>query len=287
MNGLFENQISVWQALRESPEPVVLYGMGDGADKVLAAFEKYGITAAGVMASDGFVRGQQFHGFTVKRLSDFEKEYGDFTIALCFASQLPEVMATIKSAASRHRLLVPSVPAFGDVLFDDDFISAHLADMEAAYALLADEQSRAVYKNVLRFYHTGDIALLDAITTPKDEAFDDILKLGRAETYADLGAYNGDTVDEFLHFTGGEYREMIALEPNAKNFKKPGRVERKHDSDVQQQGGQKQRGRRQRSGNARRGVGRAVKRRGYVHKSRRRGRRPRGAARNEANAKCV
>ena len=220
MTEIFKNQISVWQALKGSSEPVVLYGMGDGADKVLAAFEKYGITAAGVMASDGFVRGQQFHGFTVKRLSDFEKEYGDFTIALCFASQLPEVMATIKSAASRHRLLVPSVPAFGDVLFDDDFINAHLADMEAAYALLADEQSRAVFKNVLRFYHTGDISLLDAITTPKDEAFDDILKLGRAEIYVDLGAYNGDTVDEFLHYTRGEYREIIALEPNAKNFKK-------------------------------------------------------------------
>ena len=89
MTEIFENQISVWQALKGSSEPVVLYGMGDGADKVLAAVEKYGITASGVMASDGFVRGQQFHGFTVKRLSDFEKEYGDFTIALCFASQLP------------------------------------------------------------------------------------------------------------------------------------------------------------------------------------------------------
>ena len=217
---LFKSQKSVWQTLRETDEPVVLYGMGDGADKVLAAFEKYGITAAGVMASDGFVRGQQYRGFTVKRLSDFESGFGDFTIALCFASQLPEVMATIKNAAARHRLLVPSVPAFGETLFDDGFISENLPRIEAAYLLLADEQSRAVFKNVLRFYHTGDISLLDEITTLKDEAFQNILKLGKAEAYVDLGAYNGDTIDEFLHYTGGEYREITALEPNAKNFSK-------------------------------------------------------------------
>lgn len=42
--------------------------MGDGADKVLAAFDRYGIKASAVIASDDFVRGQKFHDFTVKKL---------------------------------------------------------------------------------------------------------------------------------------------------------------------------------------------------------------------------
>ena len=220
MTDIFRGKMSVWEKLKTCGKPVVLYGMGDGADKVLAAFERYGIRAAGVMASDGFVRGQSFHGFTVKKCGDFEREPGDFAVALCFASQLPDVMAAIKSVAARHELLVPSVPAFGNVLFDDDFIRDNYENMRQAHDLLADELSRKVYENILQFYYTGDIALLDEVTTDKDEAFREILRLGENEVYVDLGAYNGDTVDEFLRYAGDDYRKIVAFEPNAKNFAK-------------------------------------------------------------------
>ena len=219
MMNFFEDQ-SVWQALKTCKKPIVLYGMGDGADKVIDAFERFGITISAVMASDDFVRGQSFHGFTVKKLSDLEDELGDFVVALCFASQLPDVMEHIRFVASRHRLLVPSVPAFGDVLFDEKFIENNREKCDAAREIFADEQSKIVYDNVLRFYHTGELSLLDEISTPKDEAFLNILCLNGSETYLDLGAYNGDTIDEFLHYSGGAYDKIIALEPNGKNFAK-------------------------------------------------------------------
>lgn len=210
----------VWQSLKNSGKPVVLYGMGDGADKVLSAFEKFNINATAVMASDEFVRGQSFHGFTVKKLSELEEELGDFTVALCFASQLSEVMQTIKNVAAKHKTLVPSVPVFGDILFDDEFLDNFSDEIEQAYNLLADEQSRRVYKNVLAFYRTGELKLLDEITTDKSEAFNNILRLGKNEVYVDLGAYNGDTIDEFLSYTDGSYRKIVAFEPNDKNFEK-------------------------------------------------------------------
>lgn len=219
MLDFLKNCTSVWQRLKCDNKPVILYGMGDGADKVIKAFESYGISVNGVMASDEFVRGQSFHGFIVKKLSEIEAEFSDFNIALCFASQLDEVMTTIKSVASRHTTLVPSVPVFGEVLFDDNFISKHSQGLETAYSLLADDMSRSVYENILKFYYTGDLTLLDGITTDKDEAFK-ILNLNQNEVYVDLGAYNGDTIDEFLHYADNSYRKIVALEPNVKNYAK-------------------------------------------------------------------
>ena len=105
---LLKNEISVWERLKNCGKPVVLYGMGDGADKVLAAFDRYGIKASAVIASDDFVRGQKFHDFTVKKLSDVETEFGDIIIALCFASQLPDVMEHITKISEKHETLVPS-----------------------------------------------------------------------------------------------------------------------------------------------------------------------------------
>lgn len=220
MQNIFENLESVWHKLKNDGKPVVLYGMGDGADKVLRAFEQYGIRASAVMASDEFVRGQSFQGFTVKKLADIEREFSDFNIALCFASQLEDVMNTIKVVAKKHTTLVPGVPVFGNVLFDEDFISKYSKQIYNAYYLLADEQSKKVFENTLRFYYTGKITLLDEITTDKNEAFNNILKLGQDEVYVDLGTYNGDTIDEFLHYSGGNYRKIVAFEPNSKNFSK-------------------------------------------------------------------
>ena len=54
---------NIWTALAHSQKPIVLYGMGNAADRVLDECEKRGIRIAGVMASDDFCRYQAFRGF--------------------------------------------------------------------------------------------------------------------------------------------------------------------------------------------------------------------------------
>lgn len=125
--------------------------MGDGADKVLAAFDRYGIKASAVIASDDFVRGQKFHDFTVKKLSDVETEFGNIIIALCFASQLPDVIEHITKISEKHETLVPSVPVFGNKLFDNDFITENKEQIESAYSLLADDLSKRFMKTFWNF----------------------------------------------------------------------------------------------------------------------------------------
>ena len=209
---------NVWDTLKETDLPIVLYGMGNGADKVLDAFEQYGIRAAGVMASDDFCRYQEFHGFTVKKQNDFEKEYDDYMVALCFGSALPDVMEHVYRVAEQHTVLVPNVPVIGNVLMDDGFIERYREEIGRAYELLADDPSRQVFKGALDFYYTGRLGYLRQIESGKEDVFRDILRLEN-ERYLDLGAYRGDTVDEFLHYTKG-YEAITAVEPNPKNYRK-------------------------------------------------------------------
>ena len=219
IENLLSDLTSVWDVLKNTDKPIVLYGMGDGADKVLREFEKLSIEPYGVMASDDFVRGQKFHGFTVKKLSDFEEELGDFIIALCFASQLSDVVEHIKNVAEKHRLLVPSVPVFGENIFNEEFILNNKKSLEKAYSLLEDELSKKVFQDIIRFQYSGELEYLEGCTTEKDEAFK-FLDLDEDESYLDLGAYNGDTIEEFLKYTNGKYKSITAFEPSAKSFKK-------------------------------------------------------------------
>jgi len=51
--------------------------------------------------------------------------------------------------------------------------------------------------------------------------FPDVLPLLKSkETYIDVGAYDGDTLQDFLFETGGHFNKYIALEPDRVNFKK-------------------------------------------------------------------
>ena len=78
---------SVWRRLQEETRPIALYGMGDGADKILAQFDRLGIRASAVFASDEFARGNLFHGFCVRKLSDTVAELGeDIVIVIACAT---------------------------------------------------------------------------------------------------------------------------------------------------------------------------------------------------------
>ena len=208
--------LSSWDKIKSSGKPVLIYGMGNGADKVIDELQRLKIPILGVTASDAFVRGQNFRGFTVKKLSEFK---GDFIIAVAFASCLPDVINHIYSLAEKYEVLVPCVPVFGSEIFNTDFAVKNKDRLMAAYSLF-DDDSKRIFEGCVEFMLGGELDSLKKITTPKDEVFANVLKLTAHEHYLDLGAYRGDTVDELLHYSGGSYGSIIALEPDRRTFKK-------------------------------------------------------------------
>ena len=218
---MFENLLneqSSWEILKNCPLPIAVYGTGNGADRVFSEFDRLGITVSHIVASDGFVRNRTFRGFSVKSVSQLENEIGDFVIVLAFASPLQEVISNIKALSTRHKVIMPSVPVYGDNIFNKDFLKKHLDEIEKAYSLLGDEKSKQVFENIIKFQITGELDYCFDCETDKDEALKR-LNLGENESFLDLGAYRGDTVREFLDYSKS-YKRIVAVEPDKKTFKK-------------------------------------------------------------------
>lgn len=220
MDFLTEEQ-SVWERLQAENRPIVLYGMGDGADKILQVFNEKKIKVSAVFASDEFVRGHSFAGFRVQKLSEVVTQFGpDLVVVLSFASQRPEVLARFYELNERFDLVAPDVPVAGGGLFTPDYVRTHADAFEAAYALMADEQARTCFVNIVRFKITGKIDFLRACESSKEEAFCSILRPGNGEHFVDLGAYNGDTIRELLTYTQERFASVTAFEPDRRNFRK-------------------------------------------------------------------
>ncbi len=213
-------QDDIWHRLQKTKRPIIIYGMGNGADKIMDELERLSVPVYGVMASDSFVRGQSFRGFTVKKLSDFEKEKDDLIIITAFGSSLPDVINNIINISKRYSVLAVDVPVYGEKIFNINFVKSYSKEIKQAYDLMADGLSKKVFENEIKFKLSGKIEYLIDSFSEKDEAFENILKLGENESYLDLGAYRGDTIQEFLNKTNGKYSSIIALEPDKKNFKK-------------------------------------------------------------------
>ncbi|MBQ8404838.1 MAG: FkbM family methyltransferase [Clostridia bacterium] len=207
----------LWAELREQGKPIVLYGMGNGADKIISVLESKGMAHADVFASDDFVRGQYFHGKKVLRLSEVAEKYEDFNILVSFGSSLPEVMERIKSIAEKYNLYAPDVPVAGENLFDAEFFYNNEEKIMRARELFADERSREVYDELVRYKLDGKITHFEK-TDRAGGVFSPVLS-GGYEVYCDLGAYTGDTVAEALALYP-EIKKIIAFEPSPKTFTK-------------------------------------------------------------------
>lgn len=213
-------KVSVWDHLKAETRPIYLYGMGDGAVRILSAMRAYGIPAAGIFASDEFVRGHDFAGFPVRKLSELEEELSDFVIVLAFAVCSPAMIERIRTLAQKYTLYVPDVPVVGGGLFTREYCDEHAEEIQAVYQMLADERSRRIYANIINFKISGNPSyLIDQVDT-RDEIWNRVLQPTNHEIYVDLGAYNGDSIREMLDFTRGKYHRIVAVEPDRKNYKK-------------------------------------------------------------------
>lgn len=211
----------LWHYLASCGRPVVMYGMGNGADKIIAVCDTYGIEISDFFASDGFVRGHSFHGKTVISYSAMKEKYAGQNpiVLLSFASSLPEVLELFKRVGNECELYAPDVPVFGDTLFTIEFFEENRARFDAVWHILADEESKRIYENVISYKLTGDIKYLWASESDKATVYNELLDCENIESYLDLGAYNGDTVREMLHYNPS-LKKAIALEPDARNFRK-------------------------------------------------------------------
>lgn len=216
---------TVWQKLTETTKPIVLYGMGNGADKILDWCEENNVKVKDVFASDAFVRGQSYRGFKVLKYSDLVEKYEDFLIVLAFASESPQVLSQFYELSTKHEFLAPHLPLFeGDEIVTKQWLEKYETRLQDVYNSLADQKSQEVFSDLLNYKISGNINYLKTAETSRKKDLLELINLDSStsskEVYLDLGAYNGDTIEEFLELTNNNYHRIIALEPDTKNFKK-------------------------------------------------------------------
>lgn len=221
MLDFIKEKQDVWQILQLTDKPVVLYGMGNGADQIIDLCDRMQIKVAGIFASDEFVRGQIFRGHMVETYTAVKDRLGDFLIVIAFASESPAVLNHFQELSTMHETVAPHLPLFpGDETVSFDWLQQHQQELQQVYDNLADDWSRDVFAASLNYKLSGKLHYLWQSETERLKDLQSIFTWSEEETYADLGAYNGDTIREFLQLTNNKYNRIFAAEPDRRNYKK-------------------------------------------------------------------
>lgn len=210
--------IDLWTYLKSATKPIVLYGTGNGADKTLKRLFIDGVKVSGVFSSAGFKKGKLYSGFPVTDYATLKEQLGDMIILVCFGSHLSSVMENVLRLKEENELYIPDVPVLGEEIFDISFARRHKDELLKAYNLMADERSKTVFENIISFKLTGKCEYLLKCESSREEVFE-LLALNQSENFLDLGAFTGDTVEEFIRFSPS-YKGIIAVEPDKRNYRK-------------------------------------------------------------------
>ena len=209
----------LWEYLKTVKKPILLYGTGNGADKIIDRLLLDGVTVSGVFASDGFVRNRYFRGFKVISYSEAKAVFKNFIVLVAFGSKRPEVLNNVEKIAFEQELYVVDVPVFGETVFDKAYFNMHKQDYESILNRFFDERSKEVFKNICTFKLTGAYESLKAGEDNETETYKTLVDIKENAVVFDLGAYIGDTAEQFLRLQP-KLSRIVAVEPALKNFRK-------------------------------------------------------------------
>ena len=104
---------------------------------------------------------------------------------------------------------MPDTAVYGGEPFLKETLTQNFEKAKCVFNRLCDDKSREVFDCILKYKITGDISYLKKCKTTPSEAYENILRPGKGETYIDLGAYNGDTVFYFFQRVPEDSQEYL------------------------------------------------------------------------------
>ena len=208
----------IWTRIRNTQKPIFLYGMGNGADKLIDILQNMGIRPEGVFASDEFVRHQPFRGFTVCSYAEARSAFPEMMVLIAFGSSLPNVMENMKRIASEQETYAPCLPLFGKEIFDKAFYDVHRDELDTVRSFLSDDVSVKTFDSIISYKLTGRMDDLFSCEMPRKETFS-LFSLGEEPCYFDAGAYDGDTIGEFVSLYP-HHGKIYGAEPDIRTFGK-------------------------------------------------------------------
>lgn len=197
-----------------------LYGAGKYGRNALDNIRKY-LPQLNVVCflDDNKIRNSgTVDGVEVLSLDEAMEQIGDFNI-LITNYYVPSVLKKIED----HNFNLNQVFFWSELLIEDiekTFLEVNTDNLKQSYDFLCDYQSKQIFQSMVEARFTKNTALLSRTCQQNQYFPEDIFSLGQDEVFVDAGAFDGDTIEQFLKNTNFKYKNIYAFEPDKSNYER-------------------------------------------------------------------
>ncbi|GAB7127196.1 hypothetical protein JCM19000A_17030 [Silvimonas sp. JCM 19000] len=209
-------------------QPVWIFGAGNFGQDLCRAMQKNGVSVAGFIETTP--RAKTALNLPIKSWSELTAQDRQAQLALGILNRAAafDQLIELATAAGFDAVVMPwdSYDQFGaDLgwrfwLSTRAFLQAHLPRMRDVLARLGDDTSRNVLLRLMAFRLGVDLDFA-SVQSAEPQYFNELTLpalRGRAITYVDCGAYNGDTYIDLARQDGIRCQQALLLEPDPANY---------------------------------------------------------------------
>ena len=208
------------ETLRHSQLPVFIWGAGSMSIEVKKRLNENGISPVGRFVNTQMKQSHLIHSTdAIYSFDELKNSYSQINVVMGHGHY--EKAAELQSDPFVNMVYIIPNPYTQYKGPDQQYIHDNVDKIASAKKLLIDDHSRLVLEKYLAFSSTNEIQHLLDSDICIGGIFDlNDLNLSSTETFADIGAWEGDTIDAFLRKTNGCYEHIYAVEPDPCTFKK-------------------------------------------------------------------
>lgn len=197
--------------------PIVLYGAGVGGEYCHSYLQQYNVKPVAIC--DTYKAGQEFLGYTVSSIEEVKAQYPNPKIIITSIRFFEQIKAQLLKHFPEDALIsFVSEITHEKLTAFKRFVKNNTDGLNSLYNQLEDDQSKETLINVIKGKITGDNQWVQKVFAPNQYFPQDIIALGRNESFIDGGAYVGDTAQIFIEKTSNCFDNIFCFEPSPKNF---------------------------------------------------------------------
>ena len=222
-----------------SDKNIIIYGNGIYGKFLFAALEKIGYKEKIKYILNDFVSAPEtYNGISVVKYSDIIIDENNDIIVVGIQNA-DKLLDKLKNDGHSFIIADSSQSFYQDNLMGSVYKCINMSVITDVFAriryyyekmidkedyiisLYKEDISKQIIKNRLDFYKTGDCKYIDETPISAAEYFNqEYYHITDNEVYVDCGAYDGDSILDFISFTDEKYDKIIGFEPDSISFEK-------------------------------------------------------------------
>lgn len=207
IEDLYNNLLTQRELLKIDHRNLIIWGMGPVSTLYINAFSLNKIDVYAFTGDDWKEKKGEYQG--VKVISPDEIKQVDN----------PLVLICVRKKTTKDEIVNSFSEEIESIGIDEYFFMKYAEELRDNYYAFDEDSSRKLYLELIQKRIEFDSNMLELFTPNPYFAIEQMRETNSNEVFVDMGAYVGDTLEQYLFMKSGFFNKYYAFEPDEGNFK--------------------------------------------------------------------